>query len=146
MHYSTQSNDVGLDKEFQTHLSKKYYKHGVIDHGKCRKRSSKRKWADREYHIQDNSDVAHKYVKICCDTNQFPELTFCGPHPNPHGDRGLSKHYHLRFDTKIGHGICVICRIPCACVACTSMLDQPWISSIPSKKQSRYQPITECTY
>ena len=60
----------------------------------------------------------------------FPELPFCGPHPKHHGARGLIKHYHLRFDPKLGHGVCVICRIPCACVSCTSMLDKPWISGI----------------
>ena len=67
-------------------------------------------------------------------------------HRNPHGARGLSKHYHLRFYPKIGHGICEIRRIPCAYVACTSMLGQPWIYGIPSKKQVRYQPVTNCTY
>ena len=75
-----------------------------------------------------------------CDTNQFPELPFCGPHPNPHGERGLNKHYYLRFFQKIGHGIYEIRRIPCACVGCTSMLDKPCIYSIPPKKQARYQP------
>ena len=59
---------------------------------------SKRKWIDREYHVQDNADVTNKDVKIYCDTNQFPALTFFGSHPKPHGARGLSKNYHLRFD------------------------------------------------
>ena len=85
-------------------------------------------------------------MKIYCDTNQFPTLTFCGSYPKPHGSRGLGKHYHLRFDPNIGHGICKICRIPCACVACTSMLDKPWISGIHSTRQARYQPVTNCTY
>ena len=81
-----------------------------------------------------------------CDTNQFPELPFCGPHPNPNGSRGLSKNYHLCFDTKLVHGICSIRHMPCACVECTSMQDKPWISGIPSKTQARYQPVTNCTY
>ena len=93
---------------------------------------SKRKWTDREYHVKDNADVVHKYLKMYCDTNQ---PFFC-PHPKPHGARGLSKHYHLRFDPKLGHGICEIRRIPCAYVGCTSMLDKPWISGIPSNKQT----------
>ena len=59
-----------------------------------------------------------------CDTNRLPELPFCGPHPKPHGARGLSMHYSLRFDPKLGHGICDIYRITCACVVCTSMIDQ----------------------
>ena len=75
-----------------------------------------------------------KDVKIYCNTNQFPALTFCGPHSKPHGARGLSKNYHLRFDPKLAMGVCAICRIPCAFVACTSMLEKPWISGIPSDK------------
>ena len=74
--------------------------------------TSKRKWTGREYHVQYNADVSHKDVKMYCDTNQFPALPFCGPHPKPHGARGLSKHYNLRFDPKLGHGICGICCIP----------------------------------
>ena len=100
--------------------------------------ASKTKWTDREYHVQDNADVAHNDVKMYCDTNQFPTLPFYGSHPNPHGARGSSKHYHLRFDPKLGHDICAIIRIPCDCVACTSMLDKPWISGIPSTKQACY--------
>ena len=68
-------------------MSKDDPKHGVIDKVKYRKRSSKIKWEDREYHDQDNSYVAHKDVKMYCDTNHFPELPFCGPHPKPHGAR-----------------------------------------------------------
>ena len=41
-------------------MSKEHRKNGVIDQGKYRKRASKRKWTDREYHVQDNADVAHK--------------------------------------------------------------------------------------
>ena len=40
---------------------------------------------DREYHDQDNTDIAHKYVKMYCDNNQFPALQFCGTHIKPHG-------------------------------------------------------------
>ena len=87
-----------------------------------------------------------KDVKIYCNTNQFPALPFCGPHSKPHGARGMSKNYNLRFDPKIGMGVCAIRRIPCACVACTSMLDKPWISGISSDKQERYIPVTKCTY
>ena len=100
-------------------MSKDDFKHGVIDKVKYGERSSKRKWIDREYHVQDNTDVAHKYVKIYCDTNQLPTLTFCGSHKNPHGERGLGKHHCLRFDPNLGHRICAISRIIFACVACT---------------------------
>ena len=53
-------------------MSKEHCKYGVIDQGKYRKISSKIKWTDIEYHVQDNADVAHKDVKMYCDTNQFP--------------------------------------------------------------------------
>ena len=70
-------------------------------------------------------------MKIYCNIYQYPELPCCGPPPKPHGARGLSKHYNLRFDPELGHVICTIIHIPCDCVACTSILDQPWICGIP---------------
>ena len=91
---------------------------GAIDQGKPRKRFMK-KFAERKYHVQDNASVELKDVKIYCNTNQFTTLPFCGPHSKPHGARGVSKHYHLRFDPKLGMGKYAIHRIPCACVACT---------------------------
>ena len=66
-------------------MSKEHRKHGCIYQGKYRKRGSKIKWTDIEYYFQDNADVEHKDVKMYCDTNQFPALPFCGPHPKPHG-------------------------------------------------------------
>ena len=101
------------------------------------------KWTKRKYHVQDNAAFELKYVKMYRNTNQFPELSFSGPHSKPHGARGLSKHYHLRFDPKIGMGVCAIHRIPRACVACTTMLEKPWISGISSYKQERYKPVTK---
>ena len=76
----------------------------------------KKKCIDRQYHVQDNADVAHQDVKIYCITNQLPELPFCGTHSKPHGARGLGKHYYLHFDPKLGNVVCEIIRIPCACV------------------------------
>ena len=61
-----------------------------------------------EYHVQNDADVAHKDVKLFCNTNQFPSLPFCVPHTKPHGVRVLSKHYHMLFDTKLRHVICTI--------------------------------------
>ena len=43
-------------------------------------------------------------------------------------------------------GVCAIFHIPCACVACTSMTEKPWISGISSYKQECYKPVTKCTY
>ena len=84
-------------------------------------------------------------MRIYCNTNQFPVLTFCGPHSKTHGTRRLSKHYYLRFDQKVGNGVWAICCMPCACVACTSIQDKPWTSGIPSDEQEIYKPVTECT-
>ena len=98
-------------------MSKEHRKRGVIDQVKYNKRAINRKCTYIEYHIQDNTGVAHKEVKMYCNLNQFPSFPFCSPHPNPCGARGVSNHYHLRFDPKLGHGICAIHRIPCACVA-----------------------------
>ena len=106
----------------------------------------KRKWTERKYPVQDNASVELKDVKMYCNTNQFPTLPFYGPHSKPHGERGISKNYHLRFNPKLGMGVCAIRRILCACVDCTSMLDKVWISGIPSDKQDRYKPVTKCTY
>ena len=105
-----------------------------------------RKWTERKYHVQDNSAVELKDVKMYCNRNQFPELSFYGSHSKTHGAIGLSKHCNLRFYTKLGMGVCAIHRIPCACVACTSKLDKPCISGISSDKQERYKPVTKCTY
>ena len=85
-------------------------------------------------------------MKIYCDTQKFPTLPFCGSHPKPHGARGSGKHYHLRFNPNLGYGICAIRHIPYACVACTAMLEKPWIYGIQSTKQARYQPAINCTY
>ena len=89
------------------------------------------KWTYQQYHVQDNSVVSHRYVRMYCNTNRFTELPFCGPHSKPHSARGLSKHYHLRFDPKLGNVVCEIFRIPCDCVSCTSMIEKPWIYGIP---------------
>ena len=130
MHYCTQKNYVSLAKELQKHLSKEHRKHGVFHQRKYRKIASKRKWTDREHHVQDNADVAQKDMKMYCDTNRSPPLPFFGSNPKPHVARGLSNYYHLLFDPKLGHGICEIRRIPRNCVACKSMLEKPWISGI----------------
>ena len=53
-------------------LSNDDRKHGVIDQGESRKRASKRKGTDRDYHVQDNADFSHKHVKVYWYTNQFP--------------------------------------------------------------------------
>ena len=119
MHTGTEKKDASLANEFKDHLEGEHRQNGAIDQGKSRKIFMERKWTERKYHVQDNAAVELKDVKMYCNTNQFPALPFCGPHSKPHGARGLSKHYHLRFDPKLGMGICEILRIPCDCVTCT---------------------------
>ena len=70
VHFLTQNNDVILGKELKNNMSKEHRKHGVINQVKYIKRNSKRKWTDIEYHVQDNADVAHKDVKMYCNTNR----------------------------------------------------------------------------
>ena len=95
MHTSTENTDTSLAREFQKHLSDPTRAHSLLDHGKDRKISSKRKWNEHEYHFQDRKYLSHTSVKISCETTQFPEFSFCGLHAKPHRGRGLSKHYHL---------------------------------------------------
>ena len=122
IHTGTEKKDVSLDREFKDHMEGEHRKNGVIDQGKSRKRYMNRRWIERKYHVKDNADVELKDVKMYCNKNQFPTLPSCGPHSKPHGARGLGKNYNLRFDPKLGMGKCAIRRIPCACVACTSIL------------------------
>ena len=143
-HTGTKKEDVSLAKGIKYHPEKDHRQNGDIDKWKKSLMEIKRK--ERKYHVQDNDTVELKYVKIYCDTNQFPELSFSGPHSKPHVARGLSKHYHLRFYPQLGMGVCAIIRIPFACVACTSIIDKPWISGISSDKQERYKTVTKCTY
>ena len=60
------------------------------------------KWTERKYHVQYNAAVELKDLKMYCNINQLAELPSCGPYSKPHGARGVSKHFHLRFDPKLG--------------------------------------------
>ena len=136
-----------MSSEISATSEKEHFaKNGVIDQGKYKKRFMERKWTDRKFNVQNNADVAQEYLRMYFNTNQPPALPFGGPHSKPHGARELSKHYHLCFDPKLGIGVCRIWPIPCDCVACTSMIEKPWISGIPSDKQERYKHVTKCTY
>ena len=116
MHSGTKKRDVILAQEFKDHLEKDDRQNGAIDQGKSKKLFMERKWIERKYHVQDNAAVKLRDVRMYCNTNQFPELLFSGPHSKNHGARGLSNNYH---DPKLGMGVCSICRIPCDCVAFT---------------------------
>ena len=74
MHTINQKDDVSLAKEFQQHLTKEHRKNDVFDQSKYKKIFMERKWTERQYHVQYNSDVEHKYVRMYSNTNQFPEF------------------------------------------------------------------------
>ena len=74
-------------------------------------------------------------MEMFCNTNQFPSLPFWGPHTKPHGFRGSSKHYCMKFDPKIGHDIGAIHCIPCACAEYSYILDKPWIHGFSPQQQ-----------
>ena len=86
-------------------MDKKHRQNGVIDQGKLKKLFMESKCTERKYHVQDDATIELKDVKIYCNTNQFPELSFYNSHPKPHGARGLSKNYHLRFYPKLGMAV-----------------------------------------
>ena len=79
-------------------------------------------------------------------TTQFPALVFCGLYMKLHGVKGLSKHYHIWLGPKLGHEKCTIWWIPCACVACTSMLGKTWGPCVSHIQQPCYQTVVYCTY
>ena len=88
MYNGNQNNDISLAKEFQQHQKKEHRKNVVFDQVKNNKRFMERKCTDRQYNAQDNANVAHQYVIMYCNTNQFTALSFCVPHSKPHGSRG----------------------------------------------------------
>ena len=64
MNTATRTSDFSLSREFQKHLSSAAQKHGVIDQRKYKKWASKLNWTEREYHVQNDSDVSQK-ILIC---------------------------------------------------------------------------------
>ena len=53
-----------------------------------KKRSGEKKWTNREYHVKNNENFQHRDVKMYCTTNQFTQLSFCGPTKKPYGAHG----------------------------------------------------------
>ena len=64
IHTGNQKYCVSLSKQFQQHLTKEHRTNFVIDQGKYNKKFTERKWADIQYHVQDNGDVAQEDVKM----------------------------------------------------------------------------------
>ena len=97
MHIGTENKYVSLAKEFKDYLEGEHRQNGVIDQGKSRKIFMKRKWTEIKYHVQDNSSVELKDVKMYCNANQFPTLPFCVPHSKPHGAKGARQALSFAF-------------------------------------------------
>ena len=49
----------------------------------------------------------------------------------------------MQFDTKLGHVIYKIRRIPFDCAEFTSMIDKPRIHGLSPQQQLIYQPVTD---
>ena len=60
MHTSMSKLYINIEREFKKHLSGPTRSHGLIYHGKDRKRSSKCKLVECEYHVQEIKYVQHK--------------------------------------------------------------------------------------
>ena len=60
MHIGTQKDDIILFRGLQDHLTKEHHINGVFDHGKNKKIFMERKYTDRQYHVHNHADVAHK--------------------------------------------------------------------------------------
>ena len=63
----TKKSDVPLALEFQKHLFNESHKHGIKEDGRHKKTSSKQKWTNRYYHVQNSKDVDHQYLKMYCE-------------------------------------------------------------------------------
>ena len=100
VHTETQHTDVSLALYFQEYLSNESRKHAIIDNGEYKKGQVKNQFK-RKYHVQHKKYVDHQDMEIYCSKNQFSELQFIGTHKQPHGIRGLVKHYHIIFYPKL---------------------------------------------
>ena len=101
---------------------------------------------EREYHVQDRKYVQDKSGKMSCALIQFQAFSFCGPHAKSHLVRGVTKHYHLQFDPKVGNGECAIRRTPCVCIAFTNIFDKPLVIGSDPTRQPCHQPVEDCKY
>ena len=95
IHFSTSTTDFSLAQELQNACLIQHTNMELLINSNGKKQASKKNWNEREYQVQENVYVAQKYVKMSCDTNQFPSFLFFGPNTKPHGVRGLSKNYHI---------------------------------------------------
>ena len=74
MHTETSDTDISIARVFQKYFSDTTSTNGLIHYGKDSKRDIKRKWVEREYHIQDNKYVQHKSVNMSYSSMQFHAL------------------------------------------------------------------------
>ena len=65
-----------------------------------------------------------KILKCIVIQTSLLKFTFYGTHNKPNDVRILSKHDHISFNPKPGHGICAIHHISCACIERKYMLEK----------------------
>ena len=90
-----------------------------------KKQESKGKWTEREYHVQNDAYILHKYV-ICFVIQK--NLQHC--HFVVHTQN------HMVPEGLVVHLICTILRIPCACYEFASMLYKTWIHGLTPKNNT----------
>ena len=146
IHTSILKQYISFPTESPKHPPNPSPKNGVMDKGNDRKRSRKMKWNEHDYHDQERSYVTHTTVKMACTTTQFSAFPFCGPHVKSHGVWVLSKSCYIHLDPKLVRVKCATLWIPCICVACTNMLENPWYTDADCSQQHFYQPVIGCTY
>ena len=83
MHASATNTYISLARGFQKHSPGKTRANGLLDHSKDIKRSSKRKWTNREYHLQYRKYVSQTSVQMSRATTQLPEFHFAFRMQNP---------------------------------------------------------------
>ena len=139
------STYISLTREFHKHISVPTQNNVVMDQGKYITRASFKKLTERKYHVQDRKDFQHTSVKISCATTRFLVLPCCGTHMKYHVARGLSKHYHMKLDLKLGHNKYKMKQIHCVCVSYINVLDKPWSHVVYHAQEPLYMSSVEVT-
>ena len=100
--------------------------------GKRAKREKAAKMMGRRYHVQNPADV--KFGKLNMSAVGF----MAGEH------NGLLAHYNFQVSKDLGVGRAATRRIPCACEACLTQMDEPWKPGVAAEEQPRYASSTGC--
>jgi hypothetical protein len=102
--------------------------------GKRAKREGEAKMKERRYHVQDPAGI------------QFPNLKMSAVGFEAGEHNGIIAHYNVRVSKDLGVGKAAVRRVPCACDACLSQLDEPWKPGVEPENQPRFASSTKCIY